>query len=87
MYGMASGALTPLTAEDLYARGITAAAAIGARLIARPGGLRELEVRALRAAADRRITPLTERYPLADAAVAHRAMEARRSIGKVVLVP
>jgi NADPH2:quinone reductase len=87
MYGMASGAPTPLTAEDLYARGITAAAAIGARLIARPGGLRELEVRALRAAADRRITPLTERYPLADAAEAHRAMEARRSIGKVVLAP
>jgi NADPH2:quinone reductase len=87
MYGMASGALTPLTAADLYARGITAAAAIGARLVARPGGLRELEVRALRAAADRRITPLTERYPLADAAEAHRAMEARRSIGKVVLAP
>jgi NADPH2:quinone reductase len=87
MYGTASGSLTPLTAEDLYARGITAAAAIGVRLIQRPGGLHDLEVRALQAAADGRIEPLTDRFALGDAAAAHRAMEGRENIGKVVLVP
>ena len=86
MYGTASGALTPLSAADLYSRGITVATAIGVRLIQRPGGLRELESRALQTAADGRISPLTDRFALADAAAAHRAMEGRENIGKVVLL-
>ncbi|HEY2714851.1 MAG TPA: zinc-binding dehydrogenase [Solirubrobacterales bacterium] len=87
MYGTASGAVTPLGAEDLYSRGITVAAAISARLFQRPGGLRELESRALQAAADGTVSPLIDRFALADAAAAHQAIEGRRNVGKIVLVP
>jgi NADPH2:quinone reductase len=86
MYGSASGELTPLASADLYSRGITVAAAIGARLFQRPGGLRELETRALRAAADGSVTALTEAFALADAPAAHRAIESRASVGKTILL-
>lgn len=41
MFGTSSGTLTKLSAGDLYGRGITALAAIGARIVQRPGGLRD----------------------------------------------
>jgi NADPH2:quinone reductase len=82
LYGYASGEMTPLSARDLFARGITASAAIGARMKI----TRELEERALAAAADGTLTPDVTRFPLAEAAAAHAAIEARRTTGKVVLV-
>ena len=52
-----------------------------------PDPLRTLELRALTEAAAGRLTPAVQRFPLAEAAAAHRALETRGSIGKVVLEP
>jgi len=82
LFGYASGEMTPLTAGDLFRFGITATAAIGRRLTI----TRELESRALAAAADGTLTPAITHFPLADAAGAHAALESRRTTGKVVLV-
>jgi NADPH:quinone reductase len=87
LFGFSSGQPTELSACDLFARGITASAAIGARIAQRPGGLRDLEEQALAAAADGRLVPLVQRFALADAAAAHEAIERRATVGKTVLVP
>jgi NADPH:quinone reductase len=87
LFGFSSGHPTELSAGDLFARGITASAAIGARIAQRPGGLRDLEEQALAAAADRRLVPLVQRFALAEAAAAHEAIERRATVGKTVLVP
>jgi NADPH2:quinone reductase len=88
MYGSASGSLIPLTADHLYRLGITASAAIGARILQRPGGLRDLEAKAIQAAAQGHLRPVIgQRYDLADAAAAHMAIESRLTTGKTVLRP
>ena len=88
LFGSSSGQLTPLSAGDLIARGLTASAAIGPRILQRPGGLRDLEERALAAAASGELVPLVgQRFPLAEAAAAHSAIEGRATVGKTVLVP
>jgi NADPH2:quinone reductase len=87
LFGWSSGQPTQITTADLYAGGLTATAAIGPRLLRRPGGLRELETRALKEAAAGRLAPLITRFPLAQAAAAHTAIETRATIGKTVLVP
>ncbi len=87
LFGFSSGQPTELSAGDLFARGITASAAIGARMAQRPGGQRDLEERALAAAADGRLVPLVQRFALAAAAEAHEAIEGRATVGKTVLVP
>ncbi|HEX6745460.1 MAG TPA: zinc-binding dehydrogenase [Solirubrobacteraceae bacterium] len=87
LFGFSSGAPTELSAGDLFARGITASAAIGARMAQRPGGQRELEEQALAAAADGRLVPIVQRFALAQAVAAHEAIEGRATIGKTVLVP
>ena len=88
MFGMSSGSLPPLSAEDVYRYGITVCAAVGARLVRRPGGLRPLAEQALAAAAGGTLTPVIgTRFPLAEAAAAHTAIESRATLGKVVLHP
>jgi len=87
LFGFSSGTPTELSAGDLFGRGITVSAAIGARMAQRPGGLRDLEEQALAAAADGRLVPLVQRFALAEAAAAHEAIERRATIGKTVLVP
>ncbi|MFI2434504.1 zinc-binding dehydrogenase [Streptomyces sp. NPDC018693] len=52
-----------------------------------PNPVRTLELRALAEAAAGRLTPAVDRFPLAEAAAAHRALETRRTTGKVVLEP
>jgi NADPH2:quinone reductase len=87
LFGFSSGTPTELSAGDLFGRGITVSAAVGARMAQRPGGLRDLEEQALAAAADGRLAPLVQRFALAQAAAAHEAIESRATIGKTVLVP
>jgi NADPH:quinone reductase len=87
LFGWSSGEPTRLSAIDLFARGLTASAAIGPRILNRPGGMRDLEEQALAALAEGRLRPLVQRFPLADAAAAHAALEARGTVGKAVLVP
>ncbi|GAA0935789.1 hypothetical protein GCM10009557_95620 [Virgisporangium ochraceum] len=85
LYGWSSGEPTPINAYDLFGRGISATAAIGARIFNRPGGIRDLETKALAAATT--LVPLVQAFPLADAAKAHTAIRARETTGKVVLLP
>lgn len=87
VYGFSSGEPTPLNVFDLVGRGITASAAIGARMLKRPGGFRDLEDAALAALIEGRMVPLLTKFPLAEAAAAHSALENRQTIGKVVLIP
>ena len=87
LFGWSSGEPTRLSATDLYARGLTASAAIGPRILNRPGGLRDLEEQALEALAEGRLVPLLQRFALADAATAHTALETRATVGKAILVP
>ena len=85
LFGFASGEPTPITTRDLMRLGITAGWALGAGIA---GRMRELETRALEAAASGRLVPeVGARFPLSQAAAAHRAMEARETVGKVVLEP
>ncbi|MFF3913285.1 zinc-binding dehydrogenase [Streptomyces sp. NPDC001852] len=60
---------------------------LGPDMLRRAGGLRALELRALAEAAHGRLRPAVTRFPLARAAAAHRALENRDTIGKVVLEP
>jgi NADPH:quinone reductase len=87
LFGAASGEQIELSVGDLYSRGLTVSAAIGARIAQRPGGLRALEEQALAAAADGRLVPLVQRFALAQVAAAHTAIQARATVGKTVLVP
>ncbi|MEU8227866.1 zinc-binding dehydrogenase [Kribbella sp. NPDC048915] len=88
MFGTASGSPISLSADTVFASGITVSAAVGARLLARPGGLRDLEEKSLRALEDRSLVPVIgHRFSLTQAREAHRTMEERRSHGKVILLP
>ena len=88
LFGWSSGEPTVLSSGDLLRLGISASAAVGPRVLNRPGGLAELEAAALAAAASGDLTPLVDQpFPLADAASAHAALESRRTTGKVVLAP
>jgi NADPH2:quinone reductase len=88
MFGSSSGSLTELSAADLFGRGISAASAIGARILQRPGGTRTLERNALEALSSRELIPIVgQRFALADAAAAHIALESRATTGKTVLRP
>ncbi|MFB9462239.1 zinc-binding dehydrogenase [Streptomyces cinereospinus] len=63
---------------------------LGPVMLERAGGpdpLRTLELRALAEAAAGRLTPAVHRFPLSEAAAAHRALENRGTTGKVVLEP
>jgi NADPH2:quinone reductase len=87
MFGWSSGEPTQLSTMDLYVRGLTVSVAIGPRMFRRPGGLRGLETRALAEASAGRLVPLVgQRFPLAQAAMAHTAVETRSTVGKTVLV-
>lgn len=64
----------------------SAVTVLGPRLTARPGGLRSLETEALARVAAGSWRPVVGgRFPLADAAGAHRALESGAAVGKVVL--
>ena len=88
LYGYSSGSPTPIDTGDLFSRGVSATAAIGPRMMSRPGGIRALAEQAVGELESGRWQPLVHPpFPLADAAGAHRALESRATTGKVVLVP
>jgi NADPH2:quinone reductase len=63
---------------------------LGPAMLTKAGGsnpVRTLELRALAEAAAGRLRPAVHRFPLAEAATAHRALETRGTTGKVVLEP
>jgi NADPH2:quinone reductase len=75
--------------EPLIVEGVTEQV-LGPVMLRKAGGpspVRTLELRALAEAAAGRLTPAVTRFPLAEAAAAHRALETRGTIGKVVLEP
>ena len=82
LYGWSSGDMTRITTGDIVARSLTVSSAL-----VRPGSMRKLEERSLAAAAEGRLVPLVTTFPLAEAAAAHAALEARETVGKVVLTP
>lgn len=81
IYGWSSGEMTSISTGDIVARSLTVSSAL-----VRPGSMRALEERSLAAAAEGRLTPLLTRFPLAEAAAAHAALEGRETVGKVVLL-
>jgi NADPH2:quinone reductase len=84
MFGWSGGGPIQLTTDDLMARGLSATWAIGPKLMRR---LRALEATAIHESIEGHWTPLLTKYPLSKAADAHRALENRETIGKVVLIP
>ncbi|MEV5982039.1 zinc-binding dehydrogenase [Streptomyces sp. NPDC052114] len=88
--GLHDGEALTFTEEELAARGITQVNVLGPAMMAKAGGdnpVRTLELAALAEAATGHFTPAVQRYPLAEAAAAHRALETRGTMGKVVLIP
>jgi NADPH:quinone reductase len=74
----------------LRERGVTSTQVLGPAMWEKAGGedpVRTLELRSLALAAAGSLVPTVTRFPLADAARAHRALETRRTVGKVVLEP
>ncbi|MFK0295997.1 zinc-binding dehydrogenase [Streptomyces sp. NPDC090442] len=90
VFGWSSGAPLTLPDAELAERGLTSETVLGPPMLARVGGinpLRTLETAALAEAAAGRLLPTVHRFPLAEAAAAHRALESRGTMGKVVLEP
>ncbi|MFC7929025.1 zinc-binding dehydrogenase [Streptomyces cinereoruber] len=86
--GLHDGEPLAFTPEELAERGITSESVLGPVMIEKAGGdVRNLELAALAAAAAGTLRPAVHRFPLAEAAEAHRALENRGTTGKVVLVP
>ncbi|GGT54970.1 zinc-binding dehydrogenase [Streptomyces purpureus] len=74
--------------EELAARGITSQSVLGPVMIQKAGGdIRTLETQSLALAAEGILRPAVQRFPLREAPAAHRALETRGTMGKVVLEP
>ncbi|WP_405664771.1 zinc-binding dehydrogenase [Streptomyces sp. NBC_01166] len=87
VHGGSGGQVLTLGETELAERGITSRNVLGPAMIEKGGGMRALETRSLAEAAAGRLRPTVQRFPLAEAAAAHRALETRGTVGKVVLVP
>ncbi|MEV0321868.1 zinc-binding dehydrogenase [Streptomyces sp. NPDC050658] len=87
VYGWSSGTPTEFATKDLQGRLLTATYALGPRIARVPGGLRGLQERALAEAARGSLVPAVTTFPLREADAAHAALLARRTVGKVVLIP
>ncbi|MEV6672063.1 zinc-binding dehydrogenase [Streptomyces sp. NPDC051162] len=84
------GPVVAFTPEELAARSVTSRCVLGQPMLERlggPAGMRRTQAEALAHAAAGQVAPVVTRFPLAEAAAAHRALESRGTVGKVVLVP
>ena len=83
-FGMAAGSFAAISEDELRNRGVTRT-----RAAARDASeLAALTERALSTAAAGELRAVIgQRTPLGDAAEAHRAIEARATIGKTLLIP
>ncbi|MBO0812147.1 MAG: zinc-binding dehydrogenase, partial [Microlunatus sp.] len=86
MFGFSSGTSTALATADLVRGSLSVSWALGPRMAAYPGGTAGLARRAVQLGGQGGWQPLVTSYPLADAARAHRDLEERRTVGKVVLI-
>jgi NADPH:quinone reductase len=81
-FGLASGSWAEVGEKDAAARGVTLV-----RPSATPEELRAYTESALTEAAEGRLRPIIgQRYPLAEAAAAHAAIQTRATVGKTLLV-
>jgi NADPH2:quinone reductase len=86
LYGYASGDWLPLDVKTIARRGLTLSGPLGTVIRKSDADQRDDAEQALAAAARGELTPrIHARFPLARAADAHRELEARRSVGAVVL--
>jgi NADPH:quinone reductase len=86
LFGWSSGEPSGFTTADVFDRYLTVTSGFGPDILS-PQRKRELETAALAEAAAGRLIPLLSRFPLADASVAHSALEGRATVGKTVLIP
>lgn len=91
VYGWSGGSPLSFGDEELAERGLTSETVLGPNWLDRLGlgenPMRVLEEQAMAEAAAGRLVPLVHRFPLAEGAAAHKALETRGTTGKVVLVP
>ncbi|MFE3445968.1 zinc-binding dehydrogenase [Nocardia sp. NPDC059180] len=88
IYGWSSGEPPQVSEVEADRRGIRSETVVGPPMLQRIGGdIRVLEKRAMAEAASGRWAPAVSRFPLAEAAAAHHALETRGTTGKVVLEP
>ncbi|GAA3392864.1 zinc-binding dehydrogenase [Streptomyces roseoviridis] len=88
VFGWSSGTELTLTEEEQTARGITSTSVLGPVMLQKAGGdIRTLELAALAAATEGTLRPAVQPFRLSEAAAAHRALETRATMGKVVLIP
>jgi NADPH:quinone reductase-like Zn-dependent oxidoreductase len=87
-YGQASGPLDPVAPERLGEKSLTWSRPVIFHYTATREALLEVAARTLDAARRGVLrVEVRHRYPLAEAAEAHRALEGRRTVGPVVLLP
>ncbi len=87
-YGQSSGPLDRLDAERLSEKSVTLSRPVLFHYTAARERLTEMAARVFEAARRGIIRPeVRHRYPLAEAALAHRDLEDRRTIGPIVLLP
>ena len=87
LFGFASGEITPFTSADLSARGPVGLVGDRPGDDRGPAGWPPSNGGRWRPPPTAGSCPWWARFPLAEAAAAHRAVESRDTIGKTVLVP
>lgn len=88
VFGWSAGEPVQFDSMDVFGRGIAVLPGIDRRVVRDRTSMRELESRALAAAAEGDLKPgVSAKFALREAAEAHRALESRATVGKVLLIP
>lgn len=88
VYGSSSGTEAAIGMQELAMRGITVIGALGVAMARTEQETRaDFEAALQEATAGRLVAVIGQRYPLERAADAHAAIEARKAIGMVLLIP